>query len=308
MTEEKGLSKKAQRAQNWANKEGKAKRGNFADKKFKKPFAKTPRSGSSGGKPSFMNKKSKALAPKKSKKPKMEYKSQVITSLLKILKKLKAFTIRKMLRNIKMIEENDENYKGKETKEELEEKVELIKQVKNHDLKAIIPLLIVIDVNDRLDKYWPILETMKVTTKPEYNGLLKKLLEAITERELKINVEDAETFGEETLEPHDGLVEFLVHILTKKHTQYKATLEELEKVMAGVRVKTEKSKVKRDEKKLKLKEKIEQGEFLPKEQYQEVRKENKVKLEEETKKKEELAKAQKQLQRKLVKLIKRRHL
>jgi hypothetical protein len=35
-----------------------------------------------------------------------------------------------------------------------------------------------------------------VTTKPEYNGLLKKLLEVVTEREIKIDVEDAETFGD----------------------------------------------------------------------------------------------------------------
>lgn len=158
MGEEKGNIKQKMRAQNWAAKQGKpGKGGSFGDNKFKKPFLKGARSGSGAQKSKFGKSHGSS---NKDKKPKLEYKSQVITSLLKILKKLKAFTIRKMLRSIKMIEEADEHYKGKETKKEIEAKVELIKQVKNSDIKAIIPLLIVIDVSDKLDKYWPILETM----------------------------------------------------------------------------------------------------------------------------------------------------
>lgn len=82
-----------------------------------------------------------------------------------------------------------------------------------------------------------------------------------------------------------GLVEFLIHILLKRHTQYKSTLEKLESLLEKVKNKTEKAKDIRDEKKVKLKDKITSGEFLPKDEYDKVRKEKQ--LEREKKKQEE---------------------
>ena len=52
-------------------------------------------------------------------KKKMDYKNVFITNLAKVLKKIKAFTIRKLLRNIKEIEEGAERkHILKESKEE----------------------------------------------------------------------------------------------------------------------------------------------------------------------------------------------
>lgn len=140
----------------FSKRDGGSKKPFGRDRSFKKSFQKTD--------------KMRLKKAHKKGQNKMDYKSLVITGLLKVLKKLKAFTVRKILRNIKQIEEGDEHYKGKETKEELEAKVELIKLVKNHEIKAMIPLLIAIDLKDQVHKYWPVLESMVISVQQEsYN-------------------------------------------------------------------------------------------------------------------------------------------
>ena len=132
-------------------------------KKFGPKSGKKPQR--NGSKPKFEKrpfkkredrKPNKEHAKKKAKKE--DYRSLIILTFLKVLKKLKAFGIRKYLRSAKMVAEGDERYHGKETQEQLERTAELFKQVKNNELKAMIPLLAVVELNEDLTKYWPIIE------------------------------------------------------------------------------------------------------------------------------------------------------
>lgn len=92
---------------------------------------------------------------------KKDYKNIIITDLLKMLKKQKAFAIRKWLRNVKEIEEGRENRAElRESKEEYIRRADAVKALKNPQMRSVVPLLIRLELHEELDKYWPVLESM----------------------------------------------------------------------------------------------------------------------------------------------------
>lgn len=147
---------------------------------FKNPHRRTdgkPRGDRKGFKKPDRPVKKALRKPKKQE----DYKSTVILNLLKILKKMKAFGIRKYLRAAKMAAEGDEHYKGKETPEELERTAELFKEVKNPEVKVMIPLLISVELKDDLHKYWPVLEQQVLSSYLEScdQGCVQRLTEKV---------------------------------------------------------------------------------------------------------------------------------
>lgn len=122
---------------------------------------------------------------------KLDYKSIIILSFLKVIKKIKTFTIRKLMRDIKEVENPTKpNYKPKKTLEVMTEQCEELKKIKNPHLKILIPFLIQYEFKESLDKYWPVLRAENVTKECEYNGLLKVALTELQQRDLSLD-EDA---------------------------------------------------------------------------------------------------------------------
>lgn len=76
----------------------------------------------------------------------------------------------------------------------------------------------------------------------------------------------------------EGLVAYTFYILQKKPTQYKAAIQEINSLLEKVKAKIEKTKAVRVDKKTKIKEKMQVGEYLPKDVYEEQRKAKKEKL------------------------------
>lgn len=76
----------------------------------------------------------------------------------------------------------------------------------------------------------------------------------------------------------------MFYLLVKRPTQYKQALQTISELLEKVKAKIEKTKSVRVDKKTKVKEKMEQGEYLPKDVYEAARKE---KLEKRAKAKEE---------------------
>lgn len=111
------------------------------------------------------HKKRKAVVSDK----KMDYKSIMVLSLLKIFKKLKAFTIRKYLRQLKYLETGDEKnvQNVKEPKEVIEKRVAALKELKNPCIKVMIPFFLVDEFDEDLERYWPVFEKNVAALHPE---------------------------------------------------------------------------------------------------------------------------------------------
>ena len=121
----------------------------------------------------------------------LDYKSIVILTLLKVIKKIKTFQIRKLLRDIKEHQNpTDPERKPKGELPELQRQCEELKKIKNSQLKVLIPFLILYEFKDDLTKYWPILRAENVSKESEYNGLLKVALTELQQRDITLD-EDA---------------------------------------------------------------------------------------------------------------------
>jgi hypothetical protein len=118
----------------------------------------------------------------------LDYKSIVILSILKVIKKIKTFTIRKLLRDIKELQNPTKpEYKPKGNLEAMVKQCDELKKIKNPQLKILIPFLIQYEFKDSLDKYWPILLAENVTKECEYNGLLKVALTELQQRDITLD-------------------------------------------------------------------------------------------------------------------------
>ncbi len=83
---------------------------------------------------------------------------------------------------------------------------------------------------------------------------------------------------QESADCSDGLAAFTFYVLQKKPAQYKAAVQDMGGLLAKVRAKIEKTKAVRVDKKTKVKEKMETGEYLPKDVYEAQRQAKREKL------------------------------
>ena len=201
-------------------------------------------------------------------KKKIDYKNSIILSFMKVVKKMKAFVVRKAIRDMKDIDEGKTNVNRKESREEIEKKVEEFKTIKNPDIKMVIPVIISHELAEPLEKYWPIFEGMKICTKDQFSTLVDRYSK-IHEGLKNAQPCDGANTDDETVNDH--VVGFLHHILTHKHKQYIDTIKEVKGLLESVNKKINKNKEGRVKKKDVVKEKIESGTYLPKKAYNESR-------------------------------------
>lgn len=228
-----------------------------------------------------------------------DYKEVTIQSLIKILKKIKCFFIRQLLRQASQNEaKNSENSQNESENEETSPEqenaaaeaqkiVDRMKEIKNPNLRSAVPFLISFEFGEKLDKYWEILEKMKVTTKEEHKGLSKKLVKKLVKKGVSLPetfqpddsvVENPDISAEK---PLSGLLDFLVMLLKRRPKQYLTTLDSIRELLSKISAKAQNSKANREKKKERLKEKIERGEFKPKKEYEEGRKDIRQRIIEE---------------------------
>lgn len=102
---------------------------------------------------------------------------------------------------------------------------------------------------------------------------MKAFRECITEQKLKIDTDHVETCGEDTTECPEGVIDLLVHLVSKRPKQYVDLVGEHKKLLEKVKAKSAKTNGVRQKKKEKVQQKIASGEYLPKDVYEITRKE-----------------------------------
>lgn len=108
-----------------------------------------------------------------------------------LIKKYQRLAHQKSKADSEMIEENSSKKNPGLKNKKFEEKLELIRSVSLRDLKLLVPFLLHFQLQEDLNRYWPILESSEHgVKKSDYNGLLLQM-----EARLKNRGEDIDVSG-----------------------------------------------------------------------------------------------------------------